>query len=330
METPTPFPLHRLALAFLILLFWQSASAAETSPPRIVGVKRLTHEIQLSFTSPGAFNSRLETSSHLDDWTTAYTFSRSTSTQSFNLPTRFAQARFYRVVELDTTNAFTGDHLATLEGDLVSHPVNHASFVASWNKQVIYFDPVGVASRYRDLPRPTVVFLTDIHSDHMDSATLNALGATNAIILAPLAVFQQLSTGLRRVTQVLTNGAIAEVAGINVQVIPMYNTTAARLGYHTKGRGNGYVLTLGGRRIYVSGDTEDIPEMRALRNIDAAFVCMNLPFTMDINQAAAAVQEFAPRVVYPYHYSGSDVQKFSRLVGTSLTVEVEVRLRKWY
>jgi L-ascorbate metabolism protein UlaG (beta-lactamase superfamily) len=108
----------------------------------------------------------------------------------------------------------------------------------------------------------------------------------------------------------------------------MYNLTAERLKFHTKGRGNGYVVTLGGKRIYLSGDTEDIPEMLALKNIDVAFVCMNLPYTMTVEQAARAVRAFRPRVVYPYHYRGSDLNKFKELVGTD--AGVEVRLREWY
>jgi L-ascorbate metabolism protein UlaG (beta-lactamase superfamily) len=108
----------------------------------------------------------------------------------------------------------------------------------------------------------------------------------------------------------------------------MYNTTPDRSKFHDKGRGNGYVLTLGGKRLYISGDTEDIPEMRALKNIDVAFVCMNLPYTMTVEQAASAVREFKPRVVYPYHHRGSDLAKFKQLVGQDPAIEV--RIREWY
>ena len=319
---------RRLAAALLVLLLGRAALEAQSIPPSILGAKPLTNEIQISFKSAAGLNSRLETSSNLIEWNARFTFPPTAAAQTFNDSMRFSKEHFFRIVQLDETNAVTGDHLQTSAGDLVVHPVNHASFVMTWNHEVIYVDPVGGASRYAGLPRPTVVFITDIHSDHMDSPTLNSLAATNGPIIAPLAVFQQLSTGLRAVTRVLTNGATAEVAGMSVQAIPMYNTTAARLSYHTKGRGNGYVITLGGRRVYVSGDTEDIPEMRALQSIDAAFVCMNLPFTMDVDQAAGAVRQFKPRVIYPFHSSGSDVERFKRLVGTDLPVEV--RLRKWY
>jgi L-ascorbate metabolism protein UlaG (beta-lactamase superfamily) len=115
--------------------------------------------------------------------------------------------------------------------------------------------------------------------------------------------------------------------GIGVEAVPAYNITAARLKNHPKGRDNGYVLSIGGKRIYVSGDTEDVPEMLSLKSIDIAFICMNSP-TMDEQHAANAVKAFKPRIVYPYHYKGSDLEKFKALVGDE--PGVEVRLRNWY
>ena len=132
--------------------------------------------------------------------------------------------------------------------------------------------------------------------------------------------------GLQESTTVMANREKKEVAGIQVEAVPMYNLTEERLRYHQKGRGNGYLVTLGGKRIYISGDTEDIPEMRALKDIDAAFVCMNLPYTMTEEQAASAVKEFQPEIVYPYHYRGSDMEKFKELVGEA----AEVRVLDWY
>ena len=123
----------------------------------------------------------------------------------------------------------------------------------------------------------------------------------------------------------MVNGKSVEKAGIKVEAVQMYNLTPTRLRFHNKGRGNGYVMAFGGKRAYVSGDTEDIPEMRALKKIDVAFVCMNLPFTMTPEQAADAVQEFKPKTVYPYHYRGSDTAKFKKLVGDAS----EVSLRDW-
>ena len=123
-------------------------------------------------------------------------------------------------------------------------------------------------------------------------------------------------------------GPTAAVDGLDltVEAIPMYNLTSDRLQFHEKGRGNGYVVTLGGQRVYISGDTEDIPEMRALQNIDVAFVCFNLPYTMTEAQAASAVNEFAPRFVYPYHFQGSDVDAFAAMINEG----IEVRVGGWY
>jgi len=222
--------------------------------------------------------------------------------------------RYYRAVRLASPAPVTGDHLVTSDGDVVVYPIDHATFAANWKDKIIYFDPVGGGTRFQRLPRPNIIFITDIHGDHLNAATLTAIDAQNADIVAPQAVYQQLASDLKAKTKVMANGDKAEDQGIAVEAIPMYNITPGRTG-HTKGRGNGYVLTIGGKRIYVAGDTEDIPEMRALKDIDMAFVCMNLPFTMDINQAASAVREFRPKVVYPYHYSSSDVNRFKQIVG---------------
>ena len=220
-----------------------------------------------------------------------------------------------------------GDHIATSAGDLIIHPINHATLVLGWKEKTIYVDPVGGGKRFDGLPKPDLILVTDIHGDHLNSETLEAI-AGEAAIIAPSAVAEKLPEKLRKQTTVLANGETKPVAGVTVEAVPMYNLTAERLKYHNKGRGNGYVIALGGKRVYLSGDTEDIPEMRALKNIDVAFVCMNLPYTMTEEQAASAVREFKPKIVYPYHYRGSDVEKFKKLVGEHSGVEV--RLRDWY
>ena len=222
----------------------------------------------------------------------------------------------------------SGDRVPTSQGDLVIHPINHATLAMSWNHMVIYADPVGGAKRFEGLPRPNLIVLTDIHGDHLSAETLKALATENTALVAPPAVASQLPADLKARTTILTNGETKVVSTITIEAIPMYNTTPERNHFHAKGRGNGYMLTLGDKRVYLSGDTEDIPEMRALKNIDVAFVCMNLPYTMTVEQAASAVREFRPKIVYPYHYKGSDVEKFKKLVGND--VGVDVRLRDWY
>ncbi len=222
----------------------------------------------------------------------------------------------------------TPDSIATEDGPLKILPINHATLALQWKNKTICVDPVGGAKAFQGLPKPDLIVLTDIHGDHLSKETLTELAGPDTKLIAPPAVAEQLPSDLRNGATVVTNGQNAQLLGIKIEAVPMYNLTPERLKFHTKGRGNGYVLTLGGKRMYLSGDTEDIPEMLALKDIDVAFICMNLPYTMTVEQAAHAVRAFKPRIVYPYHYRGSDLNKFMELVGAD--AGVEVRLREWY
>jgi L-ascorbate metabolism protein UlaG (beta-lactamase superfamily) len=206
-------------------------------------------------------------------------------------------------------------------------PINHATFIISTEEKTIYVDPVGEPESYKALPSPDIILITDIHGDHLNLETVHALQKETTIIISPQAVFDKLQKGI-----VLNNGDKKNVMGVEVEAIPMYNLTEDRLKFHPKGRGNGYVLTLDNQRIYISGDSEDIEEMRSLEDIDFAFICMNLPYTMTEEQAASAVLEMKPKVVIPYHYRGksglSDMDKFSSLIGEN--ERIKVRLLKWY
>jgi len=222
----------------------------------------------------------------------------------------------------------TGDRVATKDGDLIIHPINHATLALGWKKLTICVDPVGGGPRFAGLPKPDLILLTDIHGDHLNADTLQAVATDQTQLVAPPAVAEQLAADLRSRTTVLTSGETKSLLGLTVAAVPAYNTTPERAKFHAKGRGNGYVLTFADKRVYLSGDTEDIPEMRALKNVDVAFLCINLPYTMTPEQAASAVREFRPKIVYPYHSRGSDLEKFKKLVGDD--VGVEVRLRGWY
>jgi L-ascorbate metabolism protein UlaG (beta-lactamase superfamily) len=220
----------------------------------------------------------------------------------------------------------SGDHIATESGDLVIQAISHATFAMGWDGKTIYVDPVGGAEAFDDLPTPDLVLITDIHGDHLNAETLEAVVGSDTVIIAPAAVVEQLPESLAAQVRPLANGAQTALLDLTVDAIPMYNLTEDRLGFHEQGRGNGYVVTAGGTRVYISGDTEDIPEMRALEDIDVAFVCFNLPYTMTEEQAADAVNEFQPRIVYPYHYMGSDVDLFTSMVDDG----IEVRIGGWY
>lgn len=219
------------------------------------------------------------------------------------------------------------DTIPTSKGDLKITPVVHGSLMLQWDGKVIHVDPSGaVGGDFSKLPKGDLIIVTDIHADHQDRAKIDLLKKTGTIILAPKAVAANITEA-----QVINNGEKKTVAGVEIEAVPMYNLQrgpAAGQLYHDKGRGNGYILTLGGKRIYLSGDTECIPEMKALRNIDVAFVCMNLPFTMTPGEAAGCVNAFKPKIVYPYHYGQSNLQEFTSAVQG--TPGVEVRLRKWY
>lgn len=202
-------------------------------------------------------------------------------------------------------------------------PITHGSVVLKWQGKVIHVDPWSRGS-YEGIPAADLILITDIHADHMDPQQIAKNRKEGTIIVAPEAV-QRTVTDAR----LLRNGERTSALGIEIEAVPMYNLARGpepgQL-YHTQGRGNGYVLTLGRERFYFSGDTECIPEMKALRKIDAAFVCMNLPYTMTPEEAAACVNAFQPKVVYPYHHRGSDLEAFRK----ALSPDIQVRILKWY
>lgn len=230
----------------------------------------------------------------------------------------------------------TGDVIETSKGPLTIQPVVHASLVLTWNNLTVYVDPAGTKNDFEGLPAPDLVLITDIHGDHFSYETLKLLDLSKAKIIVPQAVADRMDEPVKVKSVVINNGEKTDQAGISISAIPMYNLPETAAVMHTKGRGNGYVLTFGNKTVYLSGDTAGIPEMRALKNIDVAFVCMNLPYTMDINEAAGAVLAFKPKIVYPYHYRGkgglSDVKAFKTLVEEAVdsAAPIEVRLRNWY
>jgi L-ascorbate metabolism protein UlaG (beta-lactamase superfamily) len=222
------------------------------------------------------------------------------------------------------------DHEKVKGGELTIQPINHATLVLTYHNKNIYIDPTGGADAFKGLAAPDLILITDIHGDHLDPKTIDAINTAKATLVVPQAVADKLqATTDKQKVIILKNGDKTMQQGISIAAIPMYNLPEAPDAFHTKGRGNGYILNIGDKNIYISGDTEDIPEMRALKNIDIAFVCMNLPYTMDVNQAAQGVLAFKPKVVYPYHYRGQDVNTFKTLVNAG-DPNIEVRLRNWY
>ncbi|MDT0294954.1 MBL fold metallo-hydrolase [Mesonia ostreae] len=212
-------------------------------------------------------------------------------------------------------------------------PIEHASMILSMGDFVLYIDPTGEKKDYQGHQAPTHILITDIHGDHFDMKMIKYIFAEGVKIIAPKAVADQLPEKIHPNTIMMENGDEKKIDGLLVEAIPMYNTRKEALEYHPKGRGNGYVVSWEEERIYISGDTEDIPEMRNLKGITKAFVCMNLPYTMPVSTAADAVLDFEPEVVYPYHYRGddgyADVRKFANIIKTNRP-NTKVELLTWY
>ena len=203
-------------------------------------------------------------------------------------------------------------------------PIYHASLLIEAAGKTIYLDPAKPAN-FDGLPPADLILITDIHGDHTDLSSISKITKPGTEIFAPPAVVTTVTAA-----HPISNGETKHWNGWTIEAIPMYNIKRGPAHgqlYHPKGRGDGYVLTYGDKRFYFSGDTENIPEMRALKNIDVAFICMNLPYTMPPDEAAEAVKAFHPHIVIPYHYRGSDLSVFQKdLEGTG----IEVRLLDWY
>jgi L-ascorbate metabolism protein UlaG (beta-lactamase superfamily) len=216
------------------------------------------------------------------------------------------------------------EQFQTKAGQVKITPIRHASMMIEAGGKVIQVDPWSQGN-YDGLAAADLVLITDIHPDHLDGKAIAKVKKDGTAFIAPSAVAKTVTEA-----KVLANGEKVTWEGWTIEAVPMYNVKRgpeAGKFFHDKGRGNGYVLTYGGTRFYIAGDTEGVPEMRALKNIDVAFIPMNLPYTMPPDEAADAVRAFHPKIVYPYHYRGSDLAVFSKgLEGSG----IDVRIRDWY
>jgi L-ascorbate metabolism protein UlaG (beta-lactamase superfamily) len=316
-----------LALAALITLVSSASGLAQTAS-RFNSIGILTNrEVWFNISNAPL---RVDAATSLGEWQPLVTFTPAASSITFtDTAAAYLDQRFYRAESVNATN-LSGDHLVTADGDVVIRPVNHASLVLQWKDKTIYNDAVNGATPYTGMPRADLILVSHSHGDHFSSSTIDAVRGPNAVLIAPPAISNSLTLPQRAIAIFLTNGASTTAHGMTIDAVPAYNLTTS---YHPKGMGNGYVVTIGGRRIYFSGDTEDVPEIRALRDIDVAFLCMNIPFTMSVEKAASTVRDMRPKVVYPYHYrnqdsSFADLNDFKRRVGRDLGIEV--RFRRWY
>lgn len=218
---------------------------------------------------------------------------------------------------------FESDSFRTKDGkNLQLTFIKHASLLLTFEGNHIYVDPVSEYADYSLLPKADVVLITHEHADHLDPQAIAAVEKEGTVIVANASSRQKLGKGL-----VMNNGdRLNPVEWMSIEAVPAYNTTPGREIYHPRKRDNGYVLTLGGSRIYIAGDTEDIPEMNQLKEIDIAFLPVNQPYTMTVPQAAHATRMFMPKILYPYHYSNTPINELKQALQD--TKEVEVRIRQ--
>lgn len=320
--------IRTLALGALGLAF-----AGRAQDLRFTDIVRLTNgQVLLKFSAPTGVNFHLNAATNFTQASTSgWDLLINTQSVGLNLYTdavaASASARFYRA----SSNILSGDALATTNGDLVIHPLYHASLLMSWNGKVIYSDPdddPAYESRYPAGVLGDVILVTHEHTDHYATAKLTALRKPTGVIIVPQRVYNMSSfASFRPNAFVLAYGGSTNVNGINILATPGYNNNHA---YTTN---NCYVLTLGGKKIFISGDTGDVPEIRALTGIDVAFLCMNQQFTMNWLSATNAIRSMRPKVVYPYHYrEGNGAQTNAALFNAAMSnvPDIEVRLRNWY
>jgi L-ascorbate metabolism protein UlaG (beta-lactamase superfamily) len=219
---------------------------------------------------------------------------------------------------------FETDNITTSKGDLSITFIGHASLIFTFNGKVIHVDPDGELADYSTLPKADIVLITHEHSDHFDLSAIKILRTDQTKLVLTEACARKISGGM-----VMKNGDVQIIQGIKFEAIPAYNIIHKRDNgqpFHPEGVGNGYILTFGDKRVYVAGDTENIPEMKTLQGIDVAFLPMNLPYTMTPEMVADAAKSFRPKILYPYHYSDTDTSELLELLKDEQ--EIEVRIRK--
>lgn len=224
---------------------------------------------------------------------------------------------------MDGMKPFEKDRFSTSAGEVEIVFLGHGSLLFNFREMNIYVDPFSRVANYAQLPQADMILLTHEHRDHLDPAALAPIQAeTTTLILTPTCA-TQLAGGI-----VMQNGDERDARGIHIQGVPAYNRVHKRddgQPFHPKGVGNGYILTFGDRRIYVAGDTEDIPEMQGLGKIDVAFLPMNLPYTMTPEMVAQAARMIRPAVLYPYHYGETDPARLVTLLKAEPSIEVRIR-----
>jgi L-ascorbate metabolism protein UlaG (beta-lactamase superfamily) len=220
---------------------------------------------------------------------------------------------------------FERDVVETTGGDLKMSFIGHGSLMFQFNGRVIHIDPVMREANYEELPDADLILVTHQHSDHLDLTAIKHIMKEGTRVVMTQACVDQLK-GFK--ATVMKNGQQEYILGIAITALPAYNIKHMRPGgqpYHPKGEGNGYLLTFGSTRVLIGGDTENVPELKALKNIDIAFLPMNLPYTMTPEMVADLALAIRPKILYPYHYGDTDPEKLVELLKDEEGIEVRIR-----
>jgi L-ascorbate metabolism protein UlaG (beta-lactamase superfamily) len=219
---------------------------------------------------------------------------------------------------------FETDTIKTSAGDLKFTFIGHGSLMFTFQGRIIHVDPFSEMADYTKMPKADIVLLTHEHRDHLDLKASGFLRTEKTVVILTKTCAKQVENGI-----VMDNGDVKTIEGLKIEAVPAYNIVHKRDNgqpFHPKDIGNGYVITFGNKRVYVAGDTENIPEMKELKDIDIAFLPMNLPYTMIPEMVADSAKAFKPKILYPYHYGETDTSKLLDLLKD--VKEIEVRIRK--
>jgi L-ascorbate metabolism protein UlaG (beta-lactamase superfamily) len=222
--------------------------------------------------------------------------------------------------------SFQTDILKTSQGDIAITFIGHGSLMFTFNGKVIHVDPFSRLAEYSKLPKADMLLITHEHRDHLDLKAVEAVRTDKTVLVLTETCAARLKGGI-----IMENGDSKTVGGLKIEAVPAYNFVHMRsegVPFHPKGIGNGYVITFGDKRVYVAGDTENIPEMKKLERIDCAFLPMNLPYTMNPEMVADAAKAFKPKILYPYHYGDTDTSNIEQLMKDTQDVEIRIRMMK--
>lgn len=220
-------------------------------------------------------------------------------------------------------NKLESDTISTSSGNLVITFVGHGSLIFTFNEKVLHIDPYSKMADYSQLPDADMILITHAHQDHLDLSALKQIRKQSTVVIGTESVAEKVKNCI-----VMNNGDKKVVSGLNIKAVPAYNIVNKRDNgepFHPKGEGNGYVVKFGNKRLYIAGDTEDIPEMKQLDSIDVAFLPMNLPYTMTPEMVADAAKTIQPEILYPYHYGETDPARLKNLLKSENNIEVRIR-----